>query len=154
MPFPSAKAARPPRLCQPIDERQHVKEEEFVFRRIHRNYYQAGLPLPIQPEAFRPTRNDASGISVFRASFVQPEGILADIDPNKRLDYYVARLAVRDLSRLGLTVVPDPDPTGPAGHAIIPELSIFAYQADKRRLKGIQLELAKLASAAIVYSSD
>jgi hypothetical protein len=135
-----------------MDERQPVKEEEFVYRRIHRNYYQVGLLLPIQPEAFRPTRNDTSGISIFRATFVQPEEILADIDTTKRLDYHVTRLAVRDLSHLGLTVVPDPDLTGPAGHAIVPELSTSAYQADKRRLKGIQLELAKLASVDIVYS--
>jgi hypothetical protein len=110
-----------------MDERQPVTEEEFVYRRIHRNYYQAGMLLPIQPEAFRPTRNDTSGISVFRTSFVQPKEILADIDTSKRLDYHVARLAVQDLSRLGLTVVPDPDPTGPAGHAIIPELNTLAY---------------------------
>jgi hypothetical protein len=135
-----------------MDERQPVTEEEFVYRRIHRNFYQAGLLVPVQPEAFRPTRSDTSGISVFRTSFVQPEEILADIDSSKRLDYHVARLAVRDLLRLVLTVVPDPVLTGPAGHAIIPELSKLAYQADKQRLKEIQLQLAKLASADIVYS--
>ena len=45
-----------------------------------------------------------------------------------------------------------PDPQGPAGHAVIPELSWPAYQADKQRLKQVQLELAKLASAGIVYN--
>jgi hypothetical protein len=50
-----------------------------------------------------------------------------------------------------LTVVPEPDPNGPPGHAIIPELSWSAYQANKRRLKQVQVEMAKLASAAIVH---
>ena len=66
-------------------------------------------------------------------------------------DYYVARIVVKDLHRLGLTVAPEPDPNGPVGHAIIPELSWQAYQADKQRLKQVQVELAKLASTAIVH---
>jgi hypothetical protein len=134
-----------------MDEHQPVDEREFVYRRIHRAYYQAGLPIPIQPAAFRPNQNDISGLSLFRAAFVQPADTLASIEASKRINYYVARIAVQDLDRLGLTVVPDPDPDGPLGHAIIPELSGQAYQADKQRLKQIQVELAKLASAAIVH---
>jgi hypothetical protein len=114
-------------------------------------YYQADLPMPVQPVAFRPTQNDTTGISVFRASLVQPADTLANLEAGKRNEYYVARLAVRDLRALGLTVVPDPQPDGPAGHAIIPELSCQAYQTDKRRLKQVQLELARLASAEIVH---
>jgi hypothetical protein len=134
-----------------MDEHQPVDETEFVYRRIHRVYYQADLPLPIQPAAFRPTPNDTTGISVFRARLVQPAATLANVDAGKQNEYYVARLAVRALRNLGLTVVPDPVPNGPAGHAIIPELSWQSYQADKRRLKQVQLELARLASADIVH---
>jgi hypothetical protein len=50
-----------------------------------------------------------------------------------------------------LTVLAAPDPSGPSGHAVIPELSWPAYQADKQRLKPIQLELARLASAELVH---
>lgn len=95
--------------------------------------------------------NDTTGLSVFRAAFVQPADILANIEAAKRNNYYVARIAVQDLHRLGLTVVPEPVPNGPLGHAIIPELTWQAYRADKQRLKQIQVELAKLASAAIVH---
>lgn len=134
-----------------MDEHQPVDASEFVYRRIPRAYYKSGLPIPIHPAAFRPNKNDTTGISVFRAAFVQPADSVTNIDASKRNNYYVARIAVQDLRRLGLTVEPDPDPYGPPGHAIIPELSYQIYQADKQRLKQIQLELAKLASAAIVH---
>lgn len=134
-----------------MDEHQPVDESEFVYRRIPRNFYQASLPIPIQRVAFCPNQNDTTGLSVFRAAFVQPADTLANIDASKRNDYYVAKLAVQDLQRLGLTVAPEPDPNGPLGHAVIPEMSWQAYQAEKQRLKAIQVELAKLASAAIVH---
>jgi hypothetical protein len=134
-----------------MDEHQAVDASELVYRRIPRIYYQAGLPIPIHPAAFRPNQSDATGLSVFRAAFVPSADILANIEAAKRNNYHVARIAVQDLHRLGLTVIPEPDPNGPLGHAIIPELSWQAYQADKQRLKQVQVELAKLASAAIVH---
>jgi hypothetical protein len=133
------------------DPLQPVDESEFVYRRIHRSYYRDDLAIPTQPVAFRPNANDTTGLSVFRANLVRAEDTLANVDASKRSDYYVARLAVRDLRRLGLTVVPEPDPNGPPGHAVIPELSWQSYQANKHHLKQIQVELAKLASAAIAH---
>ncbi len=58
---------------------------------------------------------------------------------------------MRELRNLGLTVVPEPVPAGRPGHAVIPELSWGAYQANKLHLKGILVDLARLASADIVY---
>jgi hypothetical protein len=134
-----------------MDDHEPVKDDEVVYRRIHASFFDPSIPTRIRREVFRPSHNDDTGLSVFRAAFVQPAGPLVDIDASKQNDYYVVRLAVVDLHRLGLTVVPDPDPAGPLGHAIIPELSWPAYQADKQRLKQVQLELAKLASTAIVH---
>ena len=134
-----------------MDEHDPVDESEFVYRRIHRTYYQAGLQIPIQRGAFCPNQKDATGLSVLRAAFVQPAETLAGVDPSKQNDYYVARLAVQDLHQLGLTVVPDPNPDGPPGHAIIPGLSWPAYQANRQHLKQVQVELARIASAAIVH---
>ena len=73
------------------------------------------------------------------------------VDPAKTKDYYVARISVRDLEKLGLTVQPDPIEGGPRGHAIIPELNSHAYKANKNLLKPILVELARLASADIVH---
>src|SRR5262249_11032146 len=68
----------------------------------------------------------------------------------KANDYYVARLLVRDLTTLGLRVIPEPNPQGPPGHSVISELSWQNYNANRQRYKPILAELAKLASADIV----
>jgi hypothetical protein len=135
-----------------MDEHDPVDDGEFVYRRIHRSFFNPRMPISIEFPAFRPTPNDTTGLSFFRAGFtVQLRDTLANIAPDKARDYYVARLAVRDLQKLGLTVVPEPDPNGPPGHAVVPELSWVAYQAQKRRCKLILIELAMLASADIVH---
>jgi hypothetical protein len=134
-----------------MDENEPVEESEFIYRRIHVTYYDAALSVSVQPEAFRPTRSDLTGISVFRARFATPVDALTNVDPAKVQNYFVARLLVGDLHRLNLTVRSDPIASGPAGHAVIPELRWQAYQSDKQRLKQIQFELAKLASADIVH---
>lgn len=133
------------------EEHLPVDASEFVYRRIHRSFLDPALELRVQPAAFRPNENDRTGLSVFRARFVQPAGTLANVLESKRAEYVIARIAVEQLTRLGLTVIPEPDLTGPPGHAIIPELAWDAYNADKKRLKDIQHELALLASRDIVY---
>jgi hypothetical protein len=133
------------------DERQPVDDGEHVLRRIHRQYYREGLPLPINRGAFNPTEHDTTGLTVFRERFATPAETLSSVPEAKRGDYYVARLAVRELRARGLSVVPEPDPDGPPGHVVVPELSYPAYQADKKRLKEVQLELARLASADVVH---
>jgi hypothetical protein len=134
-----------------MDENEPVDDSEFVYRRIHPNFFDVALATSVQRDAFRPTQNDTTGLSVLRTNFAGPEDAFANLDPGKAKDYYVARLAVRDLRRLGLTVVPEPVPGGPLGHAVIPELSWPAYQAQKQHWKAILVELAKLASAAVVH---
>src|SRR5438128_12153514 len=117
-----------------MDEHEPVDETEFVYRRIHPNFYNPALRVAVLPEAFRPSRNDTTGLSVLRARFAQPRDTLANRDPGKVRGYYVARLSVRELRSLGLTVLPDAVASGPPGHAIIPALSWQAYEADKQRL--------------------
>src|SRR5438128_4306885 len=118
-----------------MDEHEPVDETEFVYRRIHPNFYNPALRVAVLPEAFRPSRNDTTGLSVLRARFAQPRDTLANRDPAKVRGHYVARLPVREMQELGLTVEPDPMPGGPPGHAIIPQLSWQAYQAQKQHWK-------------------
>jgi hypothetical protein len=134
-----------------MDERDPVDDAEFVYRRIHRAFLDPKIQILVQFPAFRPNQNDTTGISVFRADFIQAVDTLAEIDAAKAKDYAVARLAVRDLRNLGLTVVPDPIPGGPHGHALIPELRLAAYQARKQHFKLVLIEMARLASADIVH---
>jgi len=132
------------------DQHEPVADDEYVYRRVPAAFYLPTLPVPVQFPAFRPNQKDATGLSVFRAKFVKPADTLANVAAAKRADYYVARLAVRDLLALGLSVVPEPHPAGPAGHAVVPELRWSAYEADKKRLKPGLLALAGLASKDIV----
>jgi hypothetical protein len=134
-----------------MDEHDPVTESEYIYRRIAPMYYDAALNLPIQLQAFRPTANDTTGLSVLRAAFAKPSDTLANLDPDKAKDYYVARLSVRDLRNLGLTVAPDPLPGGPPGHALIPELNSAAYRAQKLQWKPVLMKLAELASGDIVH---
>jgi hypothetical protein len=134
-----------------MDEHEPVEDSEFVYRRIPGVFFDAGLPVPVQREAFRPNANDTNGLSVFRACFAQPTDTLFNLDPTRAKDYYVARISVRSLRDLGLSVTPDPLPGGPVGHAVLPELNWAAYRAQKEIWKAILLELAKLASADIVH---
>lgn len=135
------------------EDQDPVKDEESVLRRIHSIYYNPGSNIPVQPEAFRPTERDEDGLSVFRERFISPAQVLADVAENKRGLYLIARLAVRDLHALHLTVIPAPR-SDLAGHAVIPELNWDSYQKEKRRLKELQVELARLASQAIVHHPD
>ncbi|MBI2805466.1 MAG: hypothetical protein HYX68_10860 [Planctomycetes bacterium] len=135
-----------------MNEQDPIEDGEFVFRRIHRSLFAAGAAIPVWHSAFRPNGNDSTGLSVFREGFATPASILANVDPAKANDYYIARLPVAALRKLGLTVEPDPVAGGPLGHAVIPELAWPAYQAGKLQLKATLVELAKLASADIVHT--
>lgn len=127
------------------DECDPVTTDEYVLRQIHKRSYDPSLPVPVIRTAFEPNKNDRTGISVFRERFTTPAK-LANYgrQPGR---YYIARLSVRDLRRLGLTVIPAPVKGGLPGHAVIPELN---SSTDKRRSKELQRDLAKLASRDIV----
>lgn len=134
-----------------LHEYDPVEEDEFVLRRVHRNHCDPNLANLIRSGAFTPNQNDLTGISVFRACLVQPTETLTSIEPSRAKEYYVVRLAVRDLRALGLTVEPDPDSNGPPGHAIVRELNRADYVANKSHWRFVLLKLAQLASADIVH---
>jgi hypothetical protein len=83
-----------------MDEHDPVQDDEFVYRQIHRSFYDASVPTLIRSEAFRPSRNDDTALSVFRAAFVQPVDTLANIDATKHNDYFVAALPSRSCADL------------------------------------------------------
>ena len=87
-----------------MDEHEPVEDSEFVYRRIPGTFYDAGLPVPVQREAFRPNTNDTNGLSVFRACFAQPIDTLFNLDPTRAKNYYVAQISVRTLRDLLLKV--------------------------------------------------
>lgn len=126
-----------------------IGSHEFVLRRVHKNHYDCTQPFAVQTAAFRPSPADMSGLSVFRETLTTPEEIVA---AGRALgEYCVVRLSVQALNDLRLTVVPDEQPTGPRGHALIPELGLIAYQKNKLQCKAVLVALARMASQSVVF---
>jgi hypothetical protein len=130
------------------EEHDVISADEFLLRRIHKNHVDAGPPMVVGFASFRPAPEDVDGLSVFREKLISALHVAAS--GRKPGEYYVVRLAVVALQSLGLTVVADDQPTSSLGHALIPELSLAACQADKRHTREIQHRLAELASHSIV----
>jgi hypothetical protein len=126
-----------------------VNPGESILRRVHRQHFDPLLPLPIHFAAFRPTKDDTAGLAVFRETYLSPAGVAAA--GRRPGECAVVRLAVADLARLGLRVVPDELPKGPPGPALITELNVRDYSQDRQRWRDGLLELARLASLAIVH---
>jgi hypothetical protein len=126
-----------------------VAADEFILRRVHKNHCSVSLPRAVHLAAFRPSREDVTGLSVYREKHLTAAQVAAS--GRKAGEYFVVRIPVRLLLSLGLTVVPDDAPDSPPGHALIPELSLAAYEGNKQRLKDVLLELARAAGEAIVH---
>lgn len=129
---------------------QPIQAEEFILRRVHHNHVDPGPPIAVNYTAFRPTPDDTAGLSVFREQYSTAAQVAAA--GRKPGEYYVVRLSVRDLQRLNLTVVPDEQPGGPPGHALVPELSVDSCKRDRARWREVQVRLAELANQNVVHA--
>ncbi|HUY36247.1 MAG TPA: hypothetical protein VMV69_26150 [Pirellulales bacterium] len=127
-----------------------LAEQEFILRRIHKNHVDPAPSAVIGFAGFRPTLEDTRGLSVYQEKYASPAEVAAG--GRKPGEYYVVRLSVAALRRLGLSVVTDEREQGPLGHALVPELSLSAYQQDRQKLREIQVRLAVLASQDIVLA--
>ncbi len=70
-----------------MDENDPVDDSEFIYRRIHPQYFDSALPMPVQRDAFRPTQNDTTGLSVLRARFAVPTDALPGLATAKQTSY-------------------------------------------------------------------
>jgi isoleucyl-tRNA synthetase len=116
-----------------------LDDDEYLYRRIpvKPGWFQDGV---VSPEAFKPTKNDTTGLSLERAIFCSPEEAAAHgTNPS---GYYIARLKAADIRMLGLDVVPKP--SAQPGHAEVPELTFGNRKADQAQ--EWQLELAEIAA--------
>ncbi len=102
---------------------RHAKDvlgDEVVYRRVpvKTNWY-APAEDYLSAAAFRPTRNDLSGISLSRAKFLKGPADAAALGYQEE-EYWIVELRVRDLLDAGASVVSD-DETDPS-HAIVSDL--------------------------------
>lgn len=112
-----------------------VPDTEYVLRCVPRGYFDRRKPIPLAIQSFLPDSHDVDGLSVFRASIWQVDGLLSHRSDKV---FHVLELHVGELrrfsARLGrtLSIVGDDDPPG---HAHIPETRRDLYLADKRAFK-------------------
>lgn len=117
--------------------REPLGEEELVYRRVPLVYVENGI---LSHRAFRPTTNDCDGISLVRAAYTSPEAAARGMTMKP---CFLAKMRVRDIRRLGLTVVPDPTHDQP-GHCLVPELSTSTIEQTRdiqAQLLGTVLEV-------------
>lgn len=81
-----------------LDATEPIDDGEILYRRIpvSTGWYQADKEPPLEPEAFRPNRNDTSGISLSRAKYTSIEEA-ARGQPGR--SYYVAVFRAGELRR-------------------------------------------------------
>jgi len=97
-----------------------ISDEEIVYRRIPATWYPDQTRV-INDQAFAPHKhNDHDGLSVSRAKFNDPEDATKRVASGKK--FFLARLSVHDLKKIGLSVIPAPLDNDP-GHAVIPEIN-------------------------------
>jgi hypothetical protein len=104
-----------------------IADHELLYRRIpvSQGYYDPAVDPNPSPLAFKPTRDDTLGLSLYRAKYKTMEAA-AQGRPGK--SYYVAVLRAGDLRAVGIDVVPKPL-EGDPGHA---EIAGLTYENRKR----------------------
>lgn len=132
------------------DQHDPIEDDEFLLRRVLREYVDTNLAQPVQREGFRPTKDDVDGISVFRERFVAPS-VVATAGRRGPTGYYVVRLRARDIRALGLSVRPNVMDNQLPGHSLIPEINHPASRNDSETSKELQRKLAKLADNNIAF---
>lgn len=98
-----------------------ITDEEILYRRIpvSTNWYDPKKTPPLEPEAFRPNRNDVTGISLTRAKYITVEQAAVG-RPGKQ--YYVVVVRAGDIRSAGMEVAARPLPDDPS-HAEISSLT-------------------------------
>jgi hypothetical protein len=117
-----------------------IGDDEVLYRRIpvSQNWYDPQVSLNPLPTAFRPHRDDSTGLSVLRGSpFNTAEQAAQGPSPS---GYYVAVLRAGDLRAHGVEVVPRPI-EGVSGHAEIANLT--AANRDSDETKSLMVLLAR-----------
>lgn len=133
-------------------EHDPITDDELVLRLVWRDHYRAGDPLTIKPMAFKPRRDEVTGISVFRMECLSTpsQALQALPDPEKRAQYIIVALPIALLITLGLSVTTDRIESVP-GHALLRELNFIAYSQNKAIWLPKTEQLAKLATERIVF---
>ena len=111
------------------DGTEPIGDDEILYRRIPKSqgWYDPDKDPSISPQAFKPNKNDETGISISREKYKSIEEA-AKGRPGKA--YFVAVLRAGDLRNRDIEVVASPEEDDP-GHAEIPCLNYAERREDK-----------------------
>ncbi len=116
-----------------------IDADEMVYRRALVTWYDPVTKV-LSPEAFKPTRDDSDGLSLWRAKYVRME----DVARGRQPEYYVAALKASEIIALGMHLEQDdPRRSGTPGHCVIVELT-YERRKEQRPLEW-RVELSKKA---------
>ena len=89
------------------DGSESIEDHETLFRRIPvtGGFYDPSLDAKPSPMAFRPTKHDTTGLSIYREKYKSIEQVAHGRAGKK---YYIAVLKAGDLRQLGMEVIPRP----------------------------------------------
>ena len=138
-------------------ETDPVSPNEILLRTVPNSvgYYTESMGnWAINPEAFRPLKDDTDGISLFREDFVTRRR-LASLNRHAN-GVRVARLAAEECVALQLSLNPAPDLSEPPGHVLVPEMAFVKRTAQTKlqvqRIKDLAQKLAQAATKNGIYS--
>lgn len=117
---------------------ERIDDDELLCRRIPVAWHDPSINERPSPQAFRPRKDDTSGLSLTREKYHTPEEAAASGRAGKQ--YFVALVRVGDLRASGIRV--EPDPTDEAsGHVVLPDLTYETRDSPPQR--GMQVRLAE-----------
>lgn len=107
---------------------ESIAAGEIVLRRILDSFMEGPRKDRISHRSFRPRPQDkdAHGISLVRRIYAEPHAVACTPPPVA----YVAALPADRVRALGMSLLPDPQPSNP-GHCVIPELSSAVRETDE-----------------------
>ncbi len=98
-----------------------IRDDEILFRRLARVYYDPEKSDKPSPVGFRPTDEDLTGLSLSRQKYISAKDVAEYGSLGK--NYYVAAIKVSELRNYGIDVIQKPIAGNP-GHAEVPGLRL------------------------------
>lgn len=118
------------------DGTEPIADDEILFRRIPQVWYDPAVDSCPTPQAFKPLKQDTTGLSVYRAKYADPARV---VNPRNK-PFFIASIRASDLRENGMEVVQRPIPPDGIGHA---EIVTLTY--DNRRSKEAREQMQMLA---------
>ncbi len=103
-----------------VDGTEPIDDDELLYRRIPLPHFDESNDPKPTPQAFKPRRDDTTGLSVSRAKYKNIEQVAQN---SRGKQYYVAVLRAGDLRAHGILAEPKPKPPDDLGHAELPGLT-------------------------------